>query len=166
MWYMRTVEWDAQHCQVRLIDQRILPARFEVVALDDYHQVAEAIRNMTVRGAPAIGATAAFGLALAACRYKGNNLSELKAELPRAEAVLRAARPTAVNLGWALDMMLKVVADADGTADTLRQRLVAEAQRIADEDVATNLSNRGLGHRPGRHPHGAPDGQTHPRAGG
>ena len=137
---MRTVEWDPQHHQVRLIDQRRLPGNFEVVALDDYHQIAEAIRNMTVRGAPAIGATAAFGIALAASRYPAGDLPGLKAELVRADEVLRASRPTAVNLGWALDLMLNLAANTAGDDEMLRQSLVEEAQRIADEDVETNLS--------------------------
>ncbi len=64
---MRTIEWDASVCQLKMIDQRRLPGRFEVIAFADYQSVAGAIRNMVVRGAPAIGASAAFGRALAAC---------------------------------------------------------------------------------------------------
>ncbi len=68
---MRTIEWDATLCQLNMIDQRLLPGRFEVVALDNYIKVASAISDMVVRGAPAIGASAAFGMALAAARSTG-----------------------------------------------------------------------------------------------
>jgi methylthioribose-1-phosphate isomerase len=71
---MRTVEWDPNLNQLKMIDQRLLPGRFEIVVFDDYRQVAVAIRDMVVRGAPAIGASAAFGMALAACRSKASNL--------------------------------------------------------------------------------------------
>ncbi len=136
---MRTIEWDATLCQLKMIDQRLLPGRFEVVALADYRAVAEAIRNMVVRGAPAIGASAAFGMALAACCSKAANLDDLKKELYHAAETLKASRPTAVNLSWAVQRMLELVnADQAASVADLRERLVAEAQRIADEDVAIN----------------------------
>jgi methylthioribose-1-phosphate isomerase len=133
-----------------MIDQRLLPGRFEVVGLSNYHQVAEAIQTMVVRGAPAIGASAAFGMALAACHSKASSLSDLKVELYQAAEVLKASRPTAVNLSWAVRRMLDVVERASapveqarspqgaGSVELLRDQLVAEAQRIADEDVAIN----------------------------
>lgn len=140
---MRTIEWDASLCQLKMIDQRLLPGRLEVVALSDYREVAGAIRNMIVRGAPAIGASAAFGLALAACCSKASNLADLKVEIYQAAEILRASRPTAVNLFWAIRHMLLLVDQppaAGGAANPveLRDRLVAEAQRMADEDVAIN----------------------------
>lgn len=140
---MRTIEWDPNLCQLNMIDQRLLPGRLEVVSYDDYRQVAGAIRDMVVRGAPAIGASAAFGIALAACRSKAGRLQELQSELYQAAETLKAARPTAVNLSWAVQRMLKrvdltVVSGEAHTADDLRALLVAEAQRIADEDVEIN----------------------------
>jgi methylthioribose-1-phosphate isomerase len=140
---MRTIEWDASLCQLRMIDQRQLPGRFEVVAFADYQSVAGAIRDMVVRGAPAIGASAAFGLALAACTSKTHSLSDLKVELYQAADVLKASRPTAVNLAWAVQRMLRLVdqaPEAGGAASAadLRDRLVTEAQRISDEDVEIN----------------------------
>lgn len=140
---MRTIEWDSRNEQVRMIDQRLLPGRFEVVAFDDANAVARAIRDMVVRGAPAIGASAAFGMALAACRSKASNLADLKAELYQAAEVLNASRPTAVNLAWAVRRMLRVVEDETASNEIsspadLRDRLICEAQRIADEDVAIN----------------------------
>ena len=140
---MRTIEWDPNLCQLRMIDQRLLPARFEVVAIDSYPAVASAIRDMVVRGAPAIGASAAFGMALAACRSKASSIPALELELQQAAGVLKAARPTAVNLSWAVDRMLTRAEDLihqDQISDPsdLRQALVCEAQKIADEDVEIN----------------------------
>ncbi len=137
---MRTIEWDATLCQLKMIDQCLLPGRFEVVSLTDYREVAAAIRNMVVRGAPAIGASAAFGMALAACCSKAANLDDLKKELNQAAETLKASRPTAVNLSWAVQQMVKLAETQDQATSVaeLRDRLVAEAQRIADEDVAIN----------------------------
>jgi methylthioribose-1-phosphate isomerase len=135
---MRTLEWDNKTNQLRMIDQRLLPGQFVVVSLDNYQGVAEAIKTMVVRGAPAIGAAAAFGLALAACRSKAHDRPALIAELRQADRILRASRPTAVNLAWGLNRMLSVADQAVGTLDEIKERLVTEAQRIADEDVEIN----------------------------
>lgn len=135
---MRTVEWDYDRAQVRMIDQRLLPAEFKLVSYDDYHQVAQAITDMVVRGAPAIGATAAFGLALAAQQSEAEDIKALRSDLKHAAEVLHSARPTAVNLSWALKRMLNFAGEMEGSADDLRQTLLEEAQRIADEDVAIN----------------------------
>jgi methylthioribose-1-phosphate isomerase len=142
---MRTVFWENN--QLKMIDQRILPGRFEVVSFTDHVSVARAITDMVVRGAPAIGAAAAFGLALAGFESASRSASsrELIADLQAASATLKASRPTAVNLAWAVDrIMNKVLALSGATngsadeADSLRQFVLAEAQRIADEDVEIN----------------------------
>ena len=134
---MRTVDWHANG--VRLIDQRLLPNRFETPVYHDYREVARAITDMVVRGAPAIGATAAFGLALAGFQSQAKDRAQLLRDLEGAAAVLRKARPTAVNLGWALDRLLRVAVNEDlETADDVRNALLAEAQTLADEDVALN----------------------------
>ena len=134
---MRTVDW--HDGGVRLIDQRLLPNRVERPVYHDYVAVARAIKDMVVRGAPAIGATAAFGLALAASQSPAADRPALMRDLTQAALVLRQARPTAVNLSWALDRLLRVAASEDlTTADDVRQALLAEAQKLADEDVALN----------------------------
>lgn len=135
---MRTVEWDYEHNQVRMIDQRLLPGELRVVSYEDYHQVADAIREMVVRGAPAIGATAAFGLALAAQSSTAADATALRAELRQAAEVLHKARPTAANLDWALQRVLSVTNEGEGRPDDPRAAVLAEAQRIADEDVEIN----------------------------
>lgn len=135
---MRTVQWDYTSGQVRMIDQRRLPAEFKLVAYADHRQVAAAIRDMVVRGAPAIGAAAAFGLALAAAHSAAQSVTGLRADLKDAAETLQEARPTAANLSWALQRVLKAAMQAPAELDEVRQAVLAEAQRIADEDVAVN----------------------------
>jgi methylthioribose-1-phosphate isomerase len=134
---MRTVEW--HEGKVRMIDQKRIPWTLEVIDYDNYVAVAGGITDMTVRGAPAIGAAAGFGLALAAQESKAVTVSALMADLNEAARVLKAARPTAVNLAWAVDRLMAMVdAAKPDHPDELRDLLLQGAQRIADEDVAIN----------------------------
>ncbi len=136
---MRTVTWDYANHQVRMIDQRLLPGEFREVSFSSYDQVANAIQQMVVRGAPAIGASAAFGMALAAHASSASEIEEMRVEMEAAAEVLRAARPTAINLTWAIDRMLKVVNSADiDDVRHLRAALLEGAQQIADQDVEIN----------------------------
>ncbi|NBS48899.1 MAG: S-methyl-5-thioribose-1-phosphate isomerase, partial [Betaproteobacteria bacterium] len=113
---VQTMRWlrDAQHAGVlSLIDQRILPHRIEQVWCHNAQQVAAAIRDMVVRGAPAIGCAAAFGMAAEAIQQQtqaaaGFDAAAFDAALDTAHAVLAASRPTAVNLFWALDRMQRL----------------------------------------------------------
>ncbi|MBN1888350.1 MAG: S-methyl-5-thioribose-1-phosphate isomerase [Thermoflexales bacterium] len=134
---MRTVEW--YNNTVRLIDQRLLPHCLEVIEYGDYREVARAIGDMVVRGAPAIGVTAAMGMALAGLQSQAGDKAGLLVDLEQAAAELGAARPTAVNLGWGLRRLLELAARPDlDSAAAVRAALVAEAQAMADEDVAIN----------------------------
>jgi methylthioribose-1-phosphate isomerase len=134
---MRTIEWDAG--VVRMIDQRKLPHEYVVVEFTDYRDVARAIKEMYIRGAPAIGAAAAYGLALAAVHSKAGSVVQLIADVRQAADVLRATRPTASNLFWALERMLAKLGDrSSGSAGQLREALVDEAEAIAAEDVEIN----------------------------
>lgn len=136
---MRTVEW--YDGNVRMIDQKKIPWELSLVDLPDYRAVAAAIKDMTVRGAPAIGASAAFGMALAAHHSPATTVDGLIVDLRDAAAHLKAARPTAVNLAWAVDRLFALAAAASGEVtnpDDLRALLLEEAQRIADEDVEIN----------------------------
>ncbi len=135
---MRTVFWDDETGHVKMIDQRLLPGEFIVNTYDDYRKLGQAITDMVVRGAPAIGAAAGFGLALAAQASNASDPTALRAELKNASEVLHSARPTAVNLGWALKRILRIAAGVDGSANEVRRVVLAEAKRIADEDVAIN----------------------------
>ena len=136
--FMRTVFWEDN--QLKMIDQRILPGRFEVVSFKDHVSVARAIKDMVVRGAPAIGAAAAFGMVLAAYESTASSSSDLLNDLQNASATLKAARPTAVNLGWAVDKVMWVAEKLkdERSSDELRQLILNAAQRIADEDVEIN----------------------------
>ena len=135
----RTVWWEAG--KVRMIDQRLLPLRFEIADFDTVAGVARSIQEMYVRGAPAIGATAAFGMALAAQASTATDAAALVSHVRAAKATLDAARPTAVNLTWAtsrlLDLAVKLAESGVGV-DAIRAGLVEEAQRVADEDVEIN----------------------------
>ena len=114
--------------------------------METVEAVAESIRNMTVRGAPAIGAAAGFGMALAARRSRADTLDGLIDDLKAAADLLKAARPTAVNLAWAVDQLLDIATSGEvSNPDDLRDVLLNAAQRIADDDVAINsrLSARG-----------------------
>lgn len=133
---MRTVYWEDEH--VRMIDQRLLPGRLELATLSSYQEVAAAIRNMTIRGAPAIGAAAGFGLALAARQSPAGTSQEALNDLRIAAAELRSARPTAVNLEWALGRVLRAASLAKPSIKELRRIVLEEAQRIADEDIMLN----------------------------
>lgn len=134
---MRTVFWEDN--QLKMIDQRILPGRFEIVSYSDHKSVANAITDMVVRGAPAIGAAAAFGLALAGYESASSSSRDLIADYQAAANTLKSARPTAVNLAWAVDRLMNTEKmNEERSADELRQIVLEEAQRIADEDVEIN----------------------------
>jgi len=141
---MRTVEWDGG--AVRMIDQRKLPWKLEFVRLETAEAVAESIQNMTVRGAPAIGAAAGFGLALAARKSQTDDIDALIEDLLQSANLLKAARPTAVNLAWAVDKLMRIATSGEfKNPDDLRDVLLAAAQQIADDDVAINsrMARRG-----------------------
>lgn len=140
---VETVKWTPGG--VVLIDQRKLPRAVEFVTCRSYRDVAEAIRSMVVRGAPAIGVTAAMGVALGVLETPPGRLD---AEFPRICETLAATRPTAVNLFWAIDRMKRLYHSLAGAPPgRLRQAFIEEALRICDEDIATN---RAIGR------HGAP----------
>jgi methylthioribose-1-phosphate isomerase len=127
---MRTVWWETG--TVRLLDQTRLPDEMVVRTCRSWEEVAQAIRELAVRGAPAIGAAAAYALALAAVGESGDALASIR----RAAAGLAATRPTAVNLRWALERMVTAAerAETRSVADVLRR----EAEAIADDDVRAN----------------------------
>jgi methylthioribose-1-phosphate isomerase len=129
---------------LRLLDQRLLPHRLEYIDCASAHEVAKAIRDMVTRGAPAIGASAAYGLALTAQNSTAPNVELLRQDLQADAILLRQSRPTAVNLAWAVDRIQNRANDpALTTASAVRAAVLAEAHAIADEDVKTNLA---IGH--------------------
>ncbi|MCD6577475.1 MAG: S-methyl-5-thioribose-1-phosphate isomerase [Anaerolineaceae bacterium] len=137
---MRTLDWEKSKQQLKMIDQRLLPSTFAIIHLKSYQEVSDAIRNMAVRGAPAIGVAAAYGIVLAALRSQSTILNVVRTEVKKAARVLEAARPTAVNLPWALKRMTKVADRQYDTLQDLKSALLSEAHLMADEDVEVNRS--------------------------
>jgi len=135
---MRTIEWDPKGT-VKMIDQRKLPLEFVVVEFDDYRDVARSIKEMYIRGAPAIGAAAAFGMALAAQQSQATSREGLLNDLEAAAEVIQATRPTAVNLFWATARILRAAHDsAQSGVEAITEELISAAQQLADEDVEIN----------------------------
>ena len=134
---LKTLEWTNDG--VRFIDQRKLPTEETYVTCATYEEVAEAIRNMTVRGAPAIGVAAAMGIALGARDIEADHVSEFRRDFEEICDTLGETRPTAVNLFWAIRRMReKFEALADEPVARIKQELIAEAQRMYLEDIAAN----------------------------
>jgi methylthioribose-1-phosphate isomerase len=130
-----TVEWKDD--AVVMIDQTKLPNKLVYVKCTDYKQVADAIKKLVVRGAPAIGVTAALGLALAAQQSKATDISELRTDLDSAFKVLRATRPTAVNLFWALERVMAKAKRAK-TVEDAKKAVLSEAKKMWEEDIQAN----------------------------
>lgn len=122
-----------------MIDQRRLPGQLIFVTCTNCSEISDAIRNMTIRGAPAIGVAAAFGLALTAVSTKSHQILELQKELATDAEILSQTRPTAINLNWALRRMMNIVNSQHEDLHSLQNSIVGEANKIAEEDVATNL---------------------------
>jgi methylthioribose-1-phosphate isomerase len=134
---MRTVYW--ADGVVRMIDQTLLPGEERLIDLRDHFEVAEAIKTMKVRGAPAIGVTAALGVALAAHSSTAGSTGRLLTETREAAEVLGATRPTAINLFWAIERMLKVAeANSTGSVAEFKEALTAAAIAIQEEDIERN----------------------------
>jgi len=133
---MRTIEW--RDGRVVTIDQTKLPLETVFLEMKNVTEVAEAIKTMKIRGAPLLGAAAAFALALVAYHSKAENKSELINELGKSAETLKGTRPTAVNLFWAIDRILTKARGFSGNTKGLAAFVVEEAQKIADEDAAAN----------------------------
>ncbi len=137
---IKTIEWTDQG--VRMIDQTKLPMAEEYPVFKTYEGVAEAIRSMVIRGAPAIGVAAAMGIALGMKNSTASTLEEATSEFETISDTIEATRPTAVNLFWAVERMKRrfggLVADGVGL-DVLRQRLIDEALEVQQEDIDANM---------------------------
>lgn len=136
---MRTIEWVPELQVVRLIDQRKLPNRLEYLYIHTADEMADAISVMAIRGAPALGVAGAFGIALEARNQRESKSPELRIALQKAAEKLQATRPTAVNLAWGVKRLLHLVQDNLLSDSDLAEKLLAEAQTMAEEDIETNL---------------------------
>ena len=134
---LKTVEWKDN--SVIMIDQTKLPNSLEYVTYTNYNQVADAIRTLVVRGAPAIGVSGAFGLALAALQSNAKEKDQLIQDLETAKKILFETRPTAVNLAWGLEKIMKITKD-DKTVDEIRTSVIETAKQMAEDDIQINMS--------------------------
>ena len=132
---LRTVEW--KNNKVVMIDQTKLPNELIFVEYDDFNQVANAIKTLIVRGAPAIGVSGAFGLALAALQSKSDNKDGLLSDLEGARKILFATRPTAVNLGWGLKKIMDI-AKTGNTVEEIKEIIISKAKQMAENDIEIN----------------------------
>lgn len=130
------VEWTDEG--VRMLDQRLLPTEEKWLMLRSYTDVADGIRDMVVRGAPAIGVSAAYGIALGAKQFVGTNVDDLEDELEYICDVIGKTRPTAVNLFWAIDRMKRTFQNARSegkSVSEIKQALIDDAKAIHEEDI-------------------------------
>tara|TARA_B100000809_G_scaffold161950_1_gene159231 strand:- start:355 stop:1389 length:1035 start_codon:yes stop_codon:yes gene_type:complete len=132
---LTTIEW--KNNEVIMIDQTKLPNELVYVKFTDYNDVAEAIRTLVVRGAPAIGVSGAFGMALAGLQSKAETKEELLSDLEKAQKILFMTRPTAVNLVWGLEQIMKV-AKANDSVDEIKESIIDKAKQMADDDIKIN----------------------------
>jgi len=133
---MRTIEW--RNGVVVTVDQTRLPDELVYLKMKKCHEVASAIKNMKLRGAPLIGVAAAYGLALSAYHSKAEKKEDLIKEIEESAEILKKTRPTAVNLFWAINRIVRKAREASGDAKDVAKVIIDEAQRMADEDVETN----------------------------
>lgn len=133
---LRTVEWKDN--AVVMIDQTRLPNELVYVKYTDYKDVADAIRNLVVRGAPAIGVSGAFGLALAALQSTASDKEDLILDLEDAKEILFETRPTAINLAWGLERIMNV-AKLGNIVSEIKDSIVKEAKKMAEEDIEINM---------------------------
>jgi methylthioribose-1-phosphate isomerase len=138
------VVWN--HDRVLLIDQNRLPGEYILVEISRCDDMARAIKTMIVRGAPAIGVAAAYGMYLGAREIDAKNREQFLAKLEQVAEQLRSTRPTAVNLFWAIEQMLKTARSTIGAVEYLTEALLDAAQRIQESDLATcrSIGDHGL----------------------
>lgn len=129
-----TIWWDGG---LWLIDQTLLPGELLPIRIKNIRQLIDAIKLLRVRGAPALGAAGAYGVALAADLSRTTNALEMMADLETAADMIRASRPTAVNLSWGVDRAISAAYSGE-TVEDIRQRALAEAEDIALEDIRIN----------------------------
>ncbi len=130
---VKTIEWQGD--EVVMIDQRLLPLDEKYIHHQTWQEVANSIKTMVIRGAPAIGVAAAMGMALAAMQSPADTYAELKKDLDAAARGLFETRPTAYNLGWALEQQAQIY-EKEGDPGQIRRRLKQRSQEILEEDIA------------------------------
>ncbi|MEM3064607.1 MAG: S-methyl-5-thioribose-1-phosphate isomerase [Candidatus Nitrosotenuis sp.] len=134
---LRTIEW--KNNSVVMIDQTKLPTELVYVTCTDYNDVAKSIKNLVIRGAPAIGVAGAFGMALAALQSKATTKEQLISDLQAAKKTLYETRPTAVNLAWGLEKIMDV-AKKGNSIQEIKDLVIKTAKQMAEDDIKINMT--------------------------
>lgn len=134
---MRTIDWKEESKSVVLVDQTLLPKEYRIIECKTLSSLCEAIKSLRIRGAPALGAAGGFGIALEALHSEAREFETMVKDLEVAGKVLKSIRPTAINLSWGVDRVLRAVSDAFDIQG-IQDIAFREATNIAEEDVATN----------------------------
>ncbi|MDI1496081.1 MAG: S-methyl-5-thioribose-1-phosphate isomerase [Cenarchaeum symbiont of Oopsacas minuta] len=134
---MRTVEW--KDGKVIMVDQTKLPNKLVFAEYNKYEQIADAISTLVVRGAPAIGVSGAFGMALAAQQSNADSKDSIIADLEIAKDILQKTRPTAINLKWGLEKIMDAAHLAKDDAQSVRDLVVLKAKQMAEDDISINM---------------------------
>ncbi len=143
----RTVKWNDDSESVTMIDQTLLPTKFELIDCKTVLEVIEAIKTMRIRGAPAIGVAGAMGVALSVLFSNASTKKGLLEEIASDAEAIRNARPTAVNLAWGVDQVLDFIKKKlpDSVDEESKSKVVEFVKRLADEDVRTNKKLSDMG---------------------
>jgi len=134
---LRTIDWNDENDTIIMVDQTLLPQEYKIIECKALEPLLEAIKSLRVRGAPALGAAGGFGIALAAAKSTAKSMEEQMNELVSAGDMIKGTRPTAVNLAWGVDRVLKAATDAYDI-DSIRKIVKQEAKAIATEDIELN----------------------------
>ncbi len=134
---MRTIDWESEKNNIIMIDQTLLPGEYKVIECSTIESLCEAIKSLRVRGAPALGAAGGFGIALAAFKSSASSLEGLIKDIENAGKTIIATRPTAVNLSWGVNRVIRAVEDARNIKEA-KMFALDESKAIADEDVEKN----------------------------
>ena len=142
---LRTIDWDSEKNTIHLVDQTLLPAEYKTIECSTVDSLCEAIKTLRVRGAPAIGAAGAYGIALAAHKSKASTALKLLDELESKAAQIKSTRPTASNLSFSVERVINTIKSVAATKADIIDVATEEAQLIADEDIIINkkLSKHG-----------------------
>jgi methylthioribose-1-phosphate isomerase len=132
-----SIEWTVDN-KVKMIDQTLLPHKLEFLEFDDFRAVANSIKVMNIRGAPAIGVAAAMGMALATIEYKELVKDNFLVKMEEAADVIRSTRPTASNLFWAVNRILKIIKSFPDNPSNISDLVIEEAKLMAQEDIVVN----------------------------
>lgn len=133
----RTIWWNYSVNCIEAIDQTMLPLKLDTIKCLTVDSLINAIKSLSIRGAPALGAAGGYGMALSAFRHKGTDIEELRNTLISDSLTIKSSRPTAINLSWGVDRVLNKILDKEAI-DEIRRDALNEAEKIAEEDIAIN----------------------------